>query len=512
MRISLLSSLLTLAITTLAAPPKANPPGPIVKTTSGVLHGSRPDPLVEAFLGIPFAHPPVGPLRFKPPKPVNSPKKVINATKFGYACYGYLSLPFPAPALEPTAEYNEDCLHINVWRPTKAASKIGAKGKGKGLPVLVWIYGGAFVTGSNSDLLYDGLRLVKNTQNVLLVHINYRVGIQGFPYTPAIPRKETNPGILDQRAGLEWLRKNIASFGGDPSRMTLFGESAGSISIDYHSYAYAKDPIVSAYIMQSGQWNLYDGDYPDVNGSSWKKATDKLGCTNLKDRKKELKCMQNVDAEVLHKEVTKGIPGYIAAPHTDGYTVFGSKEYKKKMAKGEFAKLPTLIGITHNEGDMFVLLSPPYNYTESDRITQANFNCPAAAAAKLRAAHKVPTWRYRWMGAFPSGALSPSMRAYHGIDVVWLFGVFRDFSKIGNNVPKPQQYELDAEKWVQKTWTAFATDPKNALKKQGWKQYDPEANTLAELFVENSAKIDYNVLGKKWDGGCPEFGGVPLAG
>jgi hypothetical protein len=136
------------------------------------------------------------------------------------------------------------------------------------------------------------------------------------------------------------------------------------------------------------------------------------------------------------------------------------------------------------------------------------------------------------MGALPSGIFFPSLRAYHFIDVLWLFGTFRELVGVGTEIPKPQQYELDAEKWLQKTWTDFAADPMNALTKLGWKQYDPEgmwfltwiflfntddvfphvANTLAELFVNNSAKIDYNVLGKKYDDGCPEFGGVPILG
>ncbi|RPA87157.1 alpha/beta-hydrolase, partial [Ascobolus immersus RN42] len=463
------SSLLCLALPFASSSPEARR-HPIVKTTSGVAYGLRPDPTVESFLGIPYAHPPIGSLRFKPPKPLHSPQKVINATQFGFACYGGSPLPKPIRLLEPLAEMNEDCLHINVWRPTKAGRTQG--GKGKGLPVLVWIYGGGFVAGSNSDPMYDGLELVRNTQNTILVEINYRVGIQGFPITPALNRKEINAGILDQRLGLEWVRDNIASFGGDPSRMTLFGESAGGAAVDYHAYAFAKDPIVSAFIMQSGQWNLYNGDQPDGEGTSWKLATDKLGCTDLKDRKKELKCMQNVDAKTLHESTTLGIPGFMAVPHVDGYTVFGKKEFEKRMVKGQFAKLPTLIGTTHTEGDL-LNLNTPENLTLTDELTARNFNCPAAAGARFRAIHKVPVWRYRFMGAFPSSRFYPSLRAYHTIDLVYLFGAWRWLRTILPSLPEPQQYELDAERWMQKTWTDFAVDPKRALSRKGWKQYDP---------------------------------------
>lgn len=173
---------------------------------------------------------------------------------------------------------------------------------------------------------------------LVLILVSYRVALLGFPLTPATPAAETNPGILDQRLGLEWVRDNIASFGGDPSRMTLFGESAGSTSVDIHAYAYAKDPIVQAYIMQSGQVQLYSGDNVDGDGVAWRQVTDRVGCTDLGDRKKELRCMQAVDAEVLQKVLEDDL-AWITAPHTDGVVVFGAKEYERRAKLGLFSKL-----------------------------------------------------------------------------------------------------------------------------------------------------------------------------
>ena len=181
---------------------------------SGVKHGE-----VNAYLGIPFALPPVGDLRWKPPRPVAPWKEIRGCTGYGLAC------PQPPSKFYDVGRTSEDCLYLNVWAPSG--------GGGRGLPVMVWIHGGAFTTGAGSLGLYHGKRLA--ARGVIVVTINYRLGPLGFLAHPALSAESPhcvsgNYGLLDQVAALEWVRHNISSFGGDGDCVTVFGESAGAVS------------------------------------------------------------------------------------------------------------------------------------------------------------------------------------------------------------------------------------------------------------------------------------------
>ena len=193
-----------------------------VKTKQGKVEG-RMDGDVKAFLGIPFAAPPVGPLRWKPPMPAEKWRGVRLATGFGYRCMQpsiYHDMRFR------DAGMSEDCLTLNVWTP--------AKNDHAKLPVMVWIYGGGYTAGSTSERRQDGAALTKN--GVIVVTMNYRLGIFGFFANEDLAKESGrnaagNYGLLDQTAALEWVKDNIAAFGGDPENVTLFGESAGSFSV-----------------------------------------------------------------------------------------------------------------------------------------------------------------------------------------------------------------------------------------------------------------------------------------
>ncbi len=192
--------------------------GPTVAVTGGQVRGSIEDGL-RVYRGIPFAAAPIGPLRWQPPQQVTPWSGVKSANAFGPACMQGARTLFPEDA-----EQSEDCLTLNVWAP----------GSGQRLPVMVWIYGGGFTMGSTRPPLYSGANFAK--QNVVLVSVQYRVGRFGFFAHPAIAQTAKgglvgNYAILDQIAGLEWVRDNIAAFGGDPANVTIFGESAGGISI-----------------------------------------------------------------------------------------------------------------------------------------------------------------------------------------------------------------------------------------------------------------------------------------
>lgn len=182
---------------------------------------------VRIYKGIPFAAPPAGDLRWKAPKPVQPWQGVREATKFGNACY---QSPYPKASvyyLEPEP-MSEDCLYLNVWTAAKSSAEHR--------PVMVWIHGGALTRGSGAVPFYDGEALAK--KGVVLVTINYRLGVFGFFAHPELTEESDrnasgNYALLDQVAALEWVKKNIAAFGGDPKRVTIFGESAGSWSVNY---------------------------------------------------------------------------------------------------------------------------------------------------------------------------------------------------------------------------------------------------------------------------------------
>src|SRR5580700_7247765 len=204
---------------------------PVVRTASGLVRGRRGPAGRDAagrdaagldaagiavFLGIPFAEPPTGDLRFAAPRPARPWDGTRDAKAFGppppQSVYAVTQAPPAAPGTDP-----DDWLTVNVFTPDPGAA---------GLPVMVWIYGGAYRAGSSSLPGYDGTRLAQ--KNVVLVTFNHRVGVEGYAQLPGVP---ANRGLLDQVAALRWVRENIAAFGGDPDRVTVFGESAGAGSI-----------------------------------------------------------------------------------------------------------------------------------------------------------------------------------------------------------------------------------------------------------------------------------------
>jgi len=199
-----------------------------VRVENGSLSGSPgSNPEVRVYKGVPFAAPPVGDLRWKGPKPAAAWPGVRAATQFSSACY---QTPYPRASiyyLEPEP-MSEDCLYLNVWT--------AAKSNKEHRPVMVWIHGGGLTRGSGAVPFYDGEALAK--KGVVLVTINYRLGVFGFFAHPELSKESDrnasgNYALLDQIAALEWVHKNIQAFGGDPKRVTIFGESAGSWSVNY---------------------------------------------------------------------------------------------------------------------------------------------------------------------------------------------------------------------------------------------------------------------------------------
>src|SRR5689334_7801394 len=201
-------------------------PPPVVRVDRGQLQGVVDDGVVS-YKGIPFAAPPVGDLRWRPPQPVAPWTGVRQAAEFGADCMQGRFGPPPAAGAPAPRVPSEDCLYLNVWSPASAAP--GAK-----LPVMVWIYGGGFTGGSSSSPNTSGTQFAK--QGVVLVAANYRVGRFGFFAFPALSRERpdetrANYAYMDQIAALQWVKRNIAAFGGDPNNVTIFGFSAGGGSV-----------------------------------------------------------------------------------------------------------------------------------------------------------------------------------------------------------------------------------------------------------------------------------------
>ncbi|CAE6467304.1 unnamed protein product [Rhizoctonia solani] len=318
----------------------------------------------DYFYGIPFGQAPVGPLRFKPPvewSPANT-STVVNATVPGTSC---------EQGNEGDVEnISEDCLNLNIWRPSNISGK---------LPVMVWIYGGGFYFGST--IYYPGDNLVQTSielnKPVLYVSINYRTGIYGFPPgQEAAAAGALNLGIKDQRLALEWIQKNIGYFGGDPTKVTLFGNSAGAVSTSYQALYKGGDigGVFRAMILESGSPSTVNvppaGD--PVLESVFTFVVNATGCN---DSPEKFECVRNAPADVLSRankdaivppEELKGVDqgpvviGPVLAPGDD----FLPKLPSESIHAGEFAKVPFINGAQLDEGTIFV--NGQYPETEED--------------------------------------------------------------------------------------------------------------------------------------------------
>jgi para-nitrobenzyl esterase len=242
---------------------------PIVRTASGAVEGTREGDLA-VFKGIPFARPPVGPLRWRAPQALQHWAGVRRADAFRPDC---ASNSEPNSGSPLRVAQSEDCLYLNIWKPAQARAP---------LPVLVWIYGGGFTNGGTSPAIYDGANLAR--QGVLVVSINYRVGQLGFFAHPALAVEQAgqargNYGFLDQIAALKWIRRNAAAFGGDPKNVTVFGESAGGFSVHMLLMSPLAKGLIDKAIIQSGggRRTIMTGQRMSDDGTGKRPAAEKTG-------------------------------------------------------------------------------------------------------------------------------------------------------------------------------------------------------------------------------------------
>ncbi|PSJ39728.1 carboxylesterase/lipase family protein [Allosphingosinicella deserti] len=353
---------------------------------------------VKSWKGIPFAAPPVGPLRWRAPEPVARWAGVKDATAYGHDC---MQLPFPSDAAPLGTEPAEDCLVMNVWAPEKAAP-------GRKLPVIVWIYGGGFVNGGSSPPTYTGANLAK--QGVVFVSFNYRLGRFGTFVHPQLTAEAKggpagNFGFMDQLAALQWVKRNVASFGGDPGNVTLIGESAGGMSVNTMvTSPMAKGLIHKAVVMSGGDGSArVEGGAAAAQAASLAYSASKGIAAKDPQALDKLRALPATDiVDGLNLEAffaPRAPPPPYSGPFVDGAIAV---EPGQAYRSGNFARIPIMIGATSNDigGPTGIMVAG------------------ARALAGTIAGHQVPAYHYRF--SYAAEALGKA-GADHASDIPFFF-------------------------------------------------------------------------------------------
>jgi len=492
-----------------------------VQTLSGIVEGLD-DGTVRTFLGIPYAAPPLGNLRWKPPAPAARWSGVREAKAFGAYCSQgkiYDDMNFRG------AVESEDCLFLNLWAPsTPQAGK---------LPVMVWIYGGGFAAGSTSEGRQDGSNLAK--LGVIVVSMNYRLGVFGFLVHPELTKESEhhasgNYGLLDQLAALQWVHENIEAFGGDPSNVTIFGESAGSFSVS----AQMASPLAKGFFQKAiGESGAAFYSQPisfETRAAREKKDVKllqgKLGVKNIAK-------LRALPAEkILEAFSPPKSDGFDFRPVIDGY--FLPESAPATFAAGNQSDVPLLAGWNRDEGSFdvvsskqkptadsmkadaekefgkdskeFLALYP--THTPEDAMRSAEdfagdrfiaFSTWAWMEAQVKTG-KQPVYRYRFdLAPPPDHSGAPDMGAFHSAEIEYVFGQLDTKPGVTWRSEDRQLSGL-----IQKYWTNFARagDP-NAPGLPMWPRYEPTQWPVMFLDVQSSAQPDklrprYLFLAKEW--------------
>jgi para-nitrobenzyl esterase len=315
-------------------------PAPVT-VTGGAVVGVVEDNIVH-YWGIPFAAPPVGDLRWRAPQPPKPWTGTLAADKFGHDCMQNVRPGGPPwPKREPAP--SEDCLYLNIWAPAAAAHN--AK-----LPVMVWIYGGGFQVGSSATILFDGTQFAKD--GVMLVSFNYRLNKFGFFAHPALTKESPgaplgNYAVLDQIAALKWVKKNIAKFGGDPANITIFGESAGAMSVQYLMQSPLARGLFDKAISESGFGRFQLQSFAEAEGKgkavaqSWGVAGD------------DVAALRAVPAAAVLGDTTMSHNGFW--PMLDGKII--PDQTINSFESGKVAHVPFVLGSNSYEIGLFPMMA-----------------------------------------------------------------------------------------------------------------------------------------------------------
>lgn len=397
---------------------------PTVHTDKGDVEGVVKAPGVESFLGIPFAAPPVGNLRWRAPQPAAPWSGTRMATAYSKDCIQEPQAYAPGPGFNnPTSE---DCLYLNIWRPAATTNKA--------LPVMVWIYGGAWIMGAGSFPSYDGTEFARD--GVILVNFNYRLGRFGVFAHPELSREQAsetlaNYGLMDQIAALKWVKANITAFGGDPANVTIFGESAGAASVNMLMTSPLGRGLFAKAISESGPAHTGMQSLKDAEatGKDW---ADKMHAADLT-------ALRALPAD----KVWDGPATQPASPIVDGALVVASTD--EAFAKGLAAAVPYIGGFNGREESLIRWLPGAderwfsglgangpkllalYTADGSDRKLalaklwgEAAMAVPARARAQAMAAKTEKTWLYRY-GYVPDAAEGSVPGAGHDAEMEMVF-------------------------------------------------------------------------------------------
>lgn len=302
-------------------------------------------PSVRHWLGVPFAKQPYAELRFQRPQalPANASGKHIDATSFGPNCPQYEST-FPSVYNKIVREFfiwgesGDNCLTVSIWAPLNPINA--------GLPVFIWVYGGGHTTGGSSVPYQNPQKWVERTQAHIVVSLQYRLNFFGRPNGPNLTE---DLGFWDTRLAMEWTRDNIASFGGDPNRMVLWGQSAGAAEVAAQSLAFVDDPIVHGYIEQSGAaYGWLQSSWTDTASANWTFIANEFGC-GYGDAANMTTCMQqipqaDIEALVQFRIDTGKTPSFVFESRGDNVTTWNNAT--EAYITGNYNKAPKILAHT----------------------------------------------------------------------------------------------------------------------------------------------------------------------
>ena len=482
--------------------------GPIVKAPAGTVEG-RMEGELRVFKGIPYALPPVGSARWKPPSPMPPWTGVRKATDFGPECFQ------PKPQLSNIYAGNpmpmsEDCLTLNIWAPNKA----------RNAPVFFWIYGGALAGGSSRDPLYDGARLA--SQGIVVVSINYRLGVLGWLAHPELSKESPlgvsgNYGLLDQIEALQWVRRNIGAFGGDPANVTIAGESAGGLSVMYLLAApparglFAKAIAESAYMISTPELKKAAFGLPSAEDSGVKLAA----ALHAPD----IAAMRAMDAGTLTLAAPKA--GFAPWGAIDGHVML--RQLVDVFDKGEQAPVPLLAGFNSGEirslrvlaphppanaaayettiraqyldlADEFLRLYPSANMEESILATtrDALYGWTAQRLVRKQTALGQPAFLYFFDHGYPA-ADTAGLHGFHASELPYVFGTFDATPPLWPKVPETAQERGLSDAMIG-YWTSFArTGRPRAAKEPDWPVFGSTGSYMA--FEETPQPADHLLPG-----------------